>query len=67
MKIARQQDMPWRFSAVYASPNSKQRRELWNELSTFASMFNGAWLPASDFNDNTSLDERHGGSMDMQQ
>ncbi|KAK9724491.1 hypothetical protein RND81_05G076600, partial [Saponaria officinalis] len=36
MEVARNGEFPWLFSAVYADPDPTSRRELWQELETFA-------------------------------
>ncbi|XP_074318803.1 uncharacterized protein LOC141655633 [Silene latifolia] len=61
VEVARIGEFPWFFSAVYASPDPTNRRELWNELETFARNNNRPWLIAGDFNETRYLSERHGG------
>ncbi|XP_074265328.1 uncharacterized protein LOC141587759 [Silene latifolia] len=65
VEISRNRELPWFFSAVYASPDSTNRRELWSELETFARMNNRPWIMAGDFNETRSLAERHGGNKSM--
>ncbi|KAJ8429508.1 hypothetical protein Cgig2_016240 [Carnegiea gigantea] len=56
----------WFFYAMYTSPDSSQRRLLWDELTTLAASIDNSWLLAGDFNDTVSIEERHSGSLDMQ-
>ncbi|XP_074299787.1 uncharacterized protein LOC141630954 [Silene latifolia] len=64
-EVARNGELPWIFSAVYASPDPSNRRELWTELENFARVNNQPWLIAGDFNETRSLSERHGGDQNM--
>ncbi|XP_074315711.1 uncharacterized protein LOC141651919 [Silene latifolia] len=65
VEIARNGEFPWFFSAVYASPDPSNRRELWVELENFARNNNHPWLLAGDFNETQSLSERHGEDSNM--
>ncbi|XP_074318666.1 uncharacterized protein LOC141655485 [Silene latifolia] len=65
LEISRNGEPPWFFSAVYASPDPSNRRELWVELEEFARNNNRPWLLAGDFNETRSLSERHGGDDNM--
>ncbi|XP_074267507.1 uncharacterized protein LOC141590888 [Silene latifolia] len=65
VEIARNGDLPWFFSAVYASPDPTNRRELWVELENFARNNNHPWMLAGDFNETRNLNERHGGDQNM--
>ncbi|XP_074314900.1 uncharacterized protein LOC141651074 [Silene latifolia] len=65
IEVSRNGEMPWFFSAVYASPNPSNRVELWTKLEQYARINNHPWLLASDFNETRSLAERHGGDQDM--
>ncbi|XP_074314997.1 uncharacterized protein LOC141651174 [Silene latifolia] len=65
VEIARIGEFPWFFSAVYASPDPSNRRELWAELESFAQNNNRPWLVAGDFNETRNLSERHGGDSNM--
>ncbi|XP_074289227.1 uncharacterized protein LOC141614378 [Silene latifolia] len=65
IEIARNGELPWFFSAVYASPDPSNRRELWVELENFARNNNQPWLLAGDFNETRSLSERQGGDSNM--
>ncbi|GJV34630.1 RNA-directed DNA polymerase, eukaryota, reverse transcriptase zinc-binding domain protein [Tanacetum coccineum] len=56
----------WIFSAIYASPDINKRQEIWDNLSNLSESLNKAWLLAGDFNETTTLDERHDGNQDMQ-
>ncbi|XP_021775573.1 uncharacterized protein LOC110739421 [Chenopodium quinoa] len=51
MNIKRMGEVPWYFTAVYASPDPSKRQELWRELKEFASTHNMPWVIAGDFND----------------
>ncbi|XP_074318455.1 uncharacterized protein LOC141655267 [Silene latifolia] len=64
-EVARNGELPWLFSAVYASPGPSNRRELWSELENFARVNNRSWLIAEDINETRSLSERHGGNQNM--
>ncbi|XP_074303688.1 uncharacterized protein LOC141638174 [Silene latifolia] len=64
-EISRNGEHPWFFTAVYASPDPSNRRELWAELENFASNNNIPWMIAGDFNETRSLAERHGGDSNM--
>ncbi|XP_074289408.1 uncharacterized protein LOC141614562 [Silene latifolia] len=65
VEIPRNGELPWFFSAVYASPDPTNRRQLWVELENFARNNNRPWLLAGDFNETRSLRERHGGDQNM--
>ncbi|XP_074314431.1 uncharacterized protein LOC141649645 [Silene latifolia] len=65
LEVARQGELPWFFTAVYASPDPTNRRVLWSELEEFARANNRPWLLAGDFNETRSLSERHGGDYNM--
>ncbi|XP_056694850.1 uncharacterized protein [Spinacia oleracea] len=67
IEIAKIGDTPWLFSAVYASPDSIARRELWKALEYAKQNFSGPWLLTGDFNETRTMDERHGvGGSEMQ-
>lgn len=51
---------PWLFFAIYASPDSTLRKELWSELEKIKENCNGPWLLAGDFNETRSLSEQNG-------
>ena len=53
-------DDPWLFSAVYASPESSLRKDLWDELEKVRRDYEGPWLLAGDFNDTVCMSERNG-------
>ncbi|XP_021742733.1 uncharacterized protein LOC110708815 [Chenopodium quinoa] len=59
MEITRVGATPWFFSIVYASPDATKRKELWEELKSFATQHNKPWLIAGDFNDTKFLSERN--------
>ncbi|KAK9691696.1 hypothetical protein RND81_09G212700 [Saponaria officinalis] len=65
IEISRNGELPWFFSVVYASPDPSNRRKLWAELENFARQNNRPWLLAGDFNETCSLNERHGGDVNM--
>ncbi|XP_074310528.1 uncharacterized protein LOC141646557 [Silene latifolia] len=65
VEVVRRGEPPWFFSAVYASPNPTDRRELWTELENFARSNNHPWMAAGDFNETRNLAERHGGDSNM--
>lgn len=48
----------WILSAVYASPNSSQRDELWDNLEETAKTMEKPWLVAGNFNDFSNQNER---------
>ena len=67
VEIKRVGEDPWVFSAVYASPDSTLRRELWLELENVKNAYDGPWLAAGDFNDTICMSERNGvGGSEMQ-
>ncbi|XP_021836152.1 uncharacterized protein [Spinacia oleracea] len=67
VEIEKLGEAPWLFSAVYASPDSSIRRDLWRELENARQNFSGPWLLTGDFNETRSMDERHGvGGSEMQ-
>ncbi|XP_057246683.1 uncharacterized protein LOC130589440 [Beta vulgaris subsp. vulgaris] len=53
-------DTPWLFSAIYASPDTVLRRQLWEELEKIKNSYSGPWLLAGDFNETISMNERNG-------
>ncbi|KAJ8450710.1 LOW QUALITY PROTEIN: hypothetical protein Cgig2_021182 [Carnegiea gigantea] len=55
----------WLFTAIYASPHSYGREELWKKLEGRASTTNRPWLLAGDFNETKTLDERDHRGADM--
>ncbi|XP_074288240.1 uncharacterized protein LOC141613406 [Silene latifolia] len=65
MEISRVNETPWLFTAVYASPDPNNRRELWANLEDFARRNDIPWMLAGDFNETRSLTERHGGDSNM--
>lgn len=67
VEIARIGDIPWMFFAIYASPQSLKKQELWRELEQIKANYTAPWLLGGDFNDTTSMEERHGvGGVEMQ-
>lgn len=68
VEISKVGEVPWIFSAIYASPDSNLKRELWEALEEAKRRFSGPWILGGDFNDTTSMDERVGiGGSEMQQ
>ncbi|KAI8020721.1 hypothetical protein LOK49_LG03G03476 [Camellia lanceoleosa] len=47
----------WVLSAIYASPNARQRDELWSSLENMEGNMQSPWLAVGNFNDYTSLKE----------
>lgn len=67
VEIKKLGDDPWLFSAIYASPDSSLRRDLWRELENLKSSYRGPWLLAGDFNETANMSERNGNeSSEMQ-
>ncbi|KAL2920798.1 putative RNA-directed DNA polymerase from transposon X-element [Bienertia sinuspersici] len=64
LEIKRQGEVPWYFSAIYASPDPSRRQELWRELQDFARTHNKPWLLAGDFNETRYLWERNSSCSD---
>ncbi|KAI8024910.1 hypothetical protein LOK49_LG02G03969 [Camellia lanceoleosa] len=65
--ISRQDYPSWVLSAVYASPNSRMRDELWEGLKSVAQNTHEPWLVASDFNDYSSYEEKRSFSVTQNQ
>ncbi|KAK9716041.1 hypothetical protein RND81_06G207300 [Saponaria officinalis] len=65
VEISRVGEIPWYYTAVYASPDSTRKEDLWRELEFFASTHNRPWLAMGDFNDTRFLHERNGGGDSM--
>lgn len=67
VEIKKLGEEPWLFSAVYASPDSSLRRDLWRELDNVKQSYDGPWLAAGDFNETVCMSERNGvGGTEMQ-
>ncbi|XP_048493087.1 uncharacterized protein LOC125493650 [Beta vulgaris subsp. vulgaris] len=67
VEIKRIGDDPWLFSAIYASPDSSLRHDLWRELEKIKHQYTGPWLLAGDFNETSNVRERNGSeSSEMQ-
>ncbi|XP_010687131.1 uncharacterized protein LOC104901277 [Beta vulgaris subsp. vulgaris] len=60
VEISKVGEDPWLFSAVYASPDSTLRKELWRELEKIKEDYAGPWLLAGDFNKTMTMSERNG-------
>ncbi|XP_074318159.1 uncharacterized protein LOC141654951 [Silene latifolia] len=65
VEISRVGEIPWYYTAVYASPDTVKREDLWHELERFARSHNRPWLTMGDFNDTRFLSERNGRSDGM--
>lgn len=52
----------WNFIAVYASPDAKNMKVLWEDLKSISRIMQGPWLIAGDFNDITYDYEKRGGA-----
>ncbi|KAL2938810.1 hypothetical protein RDABS01_022259 [Bienertia sinuspersici] len=59
MEVTRVGEIPWYFTAVYASLDPLKRQELWNELREFVTTHNKPWLIAADFNETRYDSERN--------
>ncbi|XP_074270863.1 uncharacterized protein LOC141594770 [Silene latifolia] len=64
-EITRRGEEPWYFTAVYASPDTIKKEELWEDLEIFARSHNRPWLAMGDFNDTRFFHERNGDSDTM--
>lgn len=60
VKVERLGEDPWMFFAIYASPESRVRADLWKELERIKDQYSGPWLLAGDFNETTNMSERNG-------
>ncbi|KAI7979245.1 hypothetical protein LOK49_Contig435G00006 [Camellia lanceoleosa] len=56
--ISRQDYPNWLLSAMYVSPNSSLREDLWDHLEEVARHMTEPWLVAGDFNDFTTPNEK---------
>ncbi|KAI7986949.1 hypothetical protein LOK49_LG14G01230 [Camellia lanceoleosa] len=65
--ISRQEYLDWVLSAIYASPNTWMRDELWNGLETIAQNIQEPWLVAGNFNDYSSSTEKRSFSVNQSQ
>ncbi|KAL7169819.1 hypothetical protein ACSBR2_034787 [Camellia fascicularis] len=57
-KIVTQKYPEWILSAVYASPVSSKRKELWERLESITQSTSEPWMVAGDFNDFASQEEK---------
>lgn len=57
-KIKRDHFPDWIISAVYASPNPRNRDILWDNLESMADNMSEPWLVVGDFNDFASQNEK---------
>ncbi|XP_061370265.1 uncharacterized protein LOC133312983 [Gastrolobium bilobum] len=62
VRIKRNQNDHFIFTAIYASPNGDKRKLLWEELRSFAHQNAKPWLVAGDLNEITSANEKRGGA-----
>ncbi|XP_057761101.1 uncharacterized protein LOC130981532 [Arachis stenosperma] len=62
VKIQTQSEKEWFLTAVYASPQSQNRRELWPKILNIANQIMGDWLIAGDFNEIKDNSEKKGGA-----
>ncbi|GJU71756.1 hypothetical protein Tco_1263161 [Tanacetum coccineum] len=53
VRISRNDQEPWIFTAIYASPDITKRQDLWYNLSNFSGTLNEPWLLAGDANNAT--------------
>jgi hypothetical protein len=63
MKVHYPEERVWYFSAIYASPNEENRRNLWNDMKHIADTMQDTWLLAGDFNDILGAHEKKGGAV----
>ena len=54
-------NLSWFFTAIYASPRFRERKFLWNNLSTVANSHNMPWLMVGDFNELLFANDKFGG------
>ncbi|KAH9772083.1 reverse transcriptase domain-containing protein [Citrus sinensis] len=62
LKISAQNVTQAWVTAVYASPKSSRRHELWHQLNYIASSMHDPWLVGGDFNSILYAEEKRGGS-----
>ncbi|KAL2894990.1 putative RNA-directed DNA polymerase from transposon X-element [Bienertia sinuspersici] len=60
VEIQKVGEAPWLFSAIYASPDTSLRKELWDELERVKDAYSGPWLLAGDCNETLSMNSRIG-------
>jgi len=53
---------PWLLSAIYASPRLAERRLLWENLESVASLHSMPWVITSDFNEVLMGEDKFGGN-----
>ncbi|XP_072074464.1 uncharacterized protein [Arachis hypogaea] len=61
MEIENNQRRTWSLTAVYASPQEAQRKEMWELLHNISRNMNLPWLMIDDFNDIAEQSEKKGG------
>ncbi|KAL7210180.1 hypothetical protein ACSBR1_031694 [Camellia fascicularis] len=66
-KVQRDNFEDWILSAIYASPNPKNRDLLWENLEATADNMTSPWLVAGDFNDIASQNEKRSFSTNISQ
>ena len=55
-------NLTWVLSSIYACPRLAERRLLWNNLSSIASLHHLPWLMVGDFNELLSCNDKQGGN-----
>ena len=55
-------NLTWILSSIYASPRLAERKLLWNNLTSIASMHQLPWLMVGDFNELLSCNDKQGGN-----
>ncbi|XP_028775371.1 uncharacterized protein LOC114732241 [Neltuma alba] len=54
----------WMFTAIYASPRERERKDLWENLKEIAKRITRPWMLAGDYNDIRDSDEQTGGGQE---
>ncbi|RYR11259.1 hypothetical protein Ahy_B05g079722 [Arachis hypogaea] len=62
MEVQWQNNAPWFFTAIYASPRVRNRREFWTKIKDLAKNINGPWCLGGDFNSILSMNDTGGSS-----
>lgn len=60
--VRRKNEINWFFTALYASPNPRSRKELWDSLAGVAEGLPLPWLVAGDLNEVAASGEKQGGA-----
>ncbi|RYR27722.1 hypothetical protein Ahy_B01g051758 [Arachis hypogaea] len=61
MEVTHENNHSWMLTAIYASPQERNRRSLWSELRTIATGMSKAWLLVGGFNEIMCASEKKGG------